>query len=51
MIQEKNTRYGPHNRISERPLSLVLAGEEPGDIGSVVITGQSEHDDLGTAFI
>ena len=51
MIEEKNNRYGPRHRSLERPLSLILAREEPGDIGSIVMTRKSEHDDLGAAFI
>lgn len=50
MIEEKNIRYGPRHRTLERPLSPILAREEPGDIRSFVMTGKSEHDDLCTAF-
>ena len=50
MIGEKNIRYGPRHRTLERPLSLILASEEPGDIGRFVMIGKPEHDDLVTAF-
>lgn len=51
MNEEKNTRCGPRHQTLERPLSLTLAREEPGDIGGVAITGISEHDDLGTVLL
>ena len=51
MIEEKNNRYSPRHQSLKRPLSLTLAREAPGFIGSIVMTGKSEHYALGAAFI
>ena len=50
-MEEKNTHYGLCHRTLKRPLSLPLGREDPRDNSEGCHDWESEHDDLGTAFI